>query len=294
MAWELLIAAHVFISAFTPIVLRWFSLKFPKIHYLPVLFIYLGVSLTGLIVSLGHSIITSSPLPNINSYSNLWPLLVVGVFIPLSWITQYKLIRYIGASNVAVATMLNFLFAAIFAIIFLNESVSGLFIYGSLLLICGILISSFVRPDTKHKLKTSKVKILLLILLMSFSFGIGIMSEKIAINDSGIWNYMIFGWFSQLIGASIFIGIAGRKEIFSASWPQIKGSIFIGIIGAAAGLTFISALSMGQLSNTVMASTAKVTLTALLAAILLKERNQVLLRILAIILAILGLWLVTQ
>lgn len=294
MIWYSLITAHIVVGAFMPIALRKYSLRYPKIHFIPVISIYICVALVGLIVAIAHTIISGSQLPSINNYSNLWPLVGVGIFIPLSWTIQFRLIRYIGASNTAVALMTNYLAASVFAVVLLKDSVSTLFIAGSFLLLSGVLVSSFVRPDSKHNQKISKFKILGLILLMSLSFGFGIMCEKVAIDDASVWAYIMFGWCAQLVGASIIIGIAGKKEIVKVTWPQAWHGLLIGLLGALAGLTFVGALSISQLSNTVMATSAKVTLTALLAAFLLKERNQILLRILAIILAIAGLWLIAR
>lgn len=294
MVWYSLITAHIVFGAFMPIALRKYSLLYPKIHFIPVISIYICVAFVGLITAISHTIVSGSQLPSINNYSNLWPLLGVGIFIPLSWTIQFRLIRYIGASNTAVALMTNYLSASFFAVVLLKESISSLFIVGSFLLLCGVVVSSFVRPDTKHKQNVSKLKIFILVLLMSFSFGFGIMCEKVAIDDAGVWSYIMYGWSAQLVGASIIIGLAGKNEILKITWPQAWHGLLIGLLGALVGLTFVGALSISQLSNTVMATSAKVTLTALLAALLLKERNQILLRILAIILAIVGLWLIAR
>ena len=294
MIWYSLITAHIVVGAFMPIALRQYSLLHPKIHFIPVISIYICVALVGLITAIGHALFSGSQLPSINDYSNLWPLVGVGVFIPLSWTIQFRLIRYIGASNTAVALMTNYLAASVFAVVLLKESISTIFIAGSLLLLCGVVVSSFVRPDTKHKQRVSKLKIISLILLMSLSFGFGIMCEKIAIDDANVWTYIMYGWFAQLIGASIIIGIAGKKEIAKVTWSQVWQGLLVGLLGALAGLTFVGALSISQLSNTVMATSAKVTLTAFLAALLLKERNQIPLRMLAIGLAIVGLWMIAK
>jgi len=294
MTWISLIVAHVIFSAFMPIALRKYSLLYPKVHYMPVLCIYICVATVGVVVSISHSLSTGVSLPSLKDYSSLWPLIGVGILIPLSWAIQFRLVRYIGASNTAVALMANYLAASVFAVVLLKESISAIFIAGSLLLLCGVVVSSFVRPDTKHKQKVSKLKIISLILLMSLSFGFGIMCEKIAIDDASVWAYIMFGWTAQLVGAFIIIGTAGRKEIVKIKWSQFWHGLLIGLLGALEGLTFVAALSIGQLSNTVMAVSAKVTLVALLAAFLLKERNQIPLRMLAIGLAIIGLWMIAK
>ncbi len=294
MIWYSLITAHIVFGAIMPIALRKYSLLYPKIHFIPVISIYICVATVGVITAICHTFVSGSQLPLINDYSNLWPLVGVGIFIPLSWTIQFRIIRYIGASNTAVALMTNYLAASVFAVVLLKESISTIFIVGSFFLLCGVVVSSFVRPDTKHKQRVSKLKIISLILLMSLSFGFGIMCEKIAIDDANVWTYIMYGWLAQLIGASIIIGIAGKKEIAKVTWPQARHGLLIGLLGALAGLTFVGALSISQLSNTVMATSAKVTLTAFLAAFLLKERNQIPLRMLAIGLAIIGLWMIAK
>lgn len=294
MIWYSLITAHIVFGAIMPIALRKYSLLYPKIHFIPVISIYICVAAVGVITAICHTFVSGSQLPLINDYSNLWPLVGVGIFIPLSWTIQFRIIRYIGASNTAVALMTNYLAASVFAVVLLKESISTIFIVGSFFLLCGVVVSSFVRPDTKHKQRVSKLKIISLILLMSLSFGFGIMCEKIAIDDANVWTYIMYGWFAQLIGASIIIGIAGKKEIAKVTWSQVWQGLLVGLLGALAGLTFVGALSISQLSNTVMATSAKVTLTAFLAAFLLKERNQIPLRMLAIGLAIIGLWMIAK
>lgn len=89
--------------------------------------------------------------------------------------------------------------------------------------------------------------------------------------------------------SSYFLIIFGRKEIAktnSSFWPQ---ALIAGLLTALAGALFILSLSKGLLSVIILAASAKVALTAVLAIWLLKERNNIKRRIAAIFITITGL-----
>jgi drug/metabolite transporter (DMT)-like permease len=288
MTWEITIVLMAVFGAFSAILARHISLVNPKVFVLVGVFVYLAVATSGFI----QSIIFGGGLATF-PLSTAWPYLIIeGAFIPSAWLIQYRLIRYIGAGNAVTVSTFNTLMAALVGIIYLHEGLSLNFVIGAICIITGTLITLRIQPDTEHHTRVSRIVLLSLILTGATLFAVGMFFEKMAINAIGVWNYSTYGWGMQLVGAMTLFIIFGQKELKHIKLKIIKNSFLLGVIGSISGGLYIYAVSIGTLSHTVVASSGKVAITALLAAIILKERNAMALRITAFTLSISGLWLI--
>ena len=116
--------------------------------------------------------------------------------------------------------------------------------------------------------------------------------EKMAINQLGPWHYMAYGWLMQFVGVLALFLLFGRSEMKHMNIVIAKKATLLGAITSVAGLLYVYALSKGSLSYTVVAISGKSALVLVLAAIFLKERNQMQFRILAFITVVVGLVLI--
>jgi len=92
--------------------------------------------------------------------------------------------------------------------------------------------------------------------------------------------------------ASLYMIIFGRHELSNLKKKTFRQGVFLGFTVALAGVFFVYALSMGTLSQSVMVAGSKLLLTTVLAAIFYKERNDILKRMIALLLSIIGLLLI--
>lgn len=225
--------------------------------------------------------------------TSVWPyLLVQGVAIPAAWLIQYKLISYIGASNTVIATTLNIVTTALLGVVALGEPVSFSFGLGAVLMSLGVILALQLQPDTHHHAHVSFARKLVLTAIGSFIFAIGMTSEKIAVDHIGAWSYMGVGWSLQAVGALTMFVLLGRHELPRITTHTISKGLLLGLLTSVAGALYVYAVSIGSLSHTIVATSGKVVVVMFLAAIFLHERNRPLQRGLALLLTMLGLWLV--
>lgn len=288
MTWTLVITLQIIASSCMTIVSRRFSLQDRKAFFVLGAFMYLTIASAGFL----YSFIAANGLPDIPNIE-AWPLLIgAGTAIPLSWLAQYKLIGLIGAGNAVIATSLNTAAAAFAGILFLNESLSIFFALGALSLFLSIFVAFRIKPDTEHIQTENLRKVILIVMTGALFFAIGMLFEKKALTTIGVWNYAAYGWGMQAVGAVVIAAIFGRKEHEHITRNTVLRSVILGTITSIAGGLYIYALNLGSLSNTALASSGKVALTMLLAALFLHERNNIGRRVLAFALATLGILLI--
>lgn len=286
MTWELVITVQVLVSAAMTVFTRRLALNDRK------LFFVIGALSYGVIALMGFIFATAfgRGIPTITNVE-AWPYLASeGIFIPLSWLLQYKIISMLGASNAVLATMLNYVGAAITGFILLNENYTLAFFIGALFILSSVYLSFRIQPDTTHSDNSTLITKSVIVITMALFFSIGIFSEKQAIELIGVWNYAAFGWGLQFLGAIIILVFFGRHEFKHITRKSVQSGLILGFVTSISGGLFIYALSVGTLSNTIIAASAKIAVTMFLAAIILKETNSLNVRIAAFILAVLGLF----
>lgn len=285
MVWQTLIILQIIASSLLVIWTRHVSVRSRKSAFGVGLISYGCVAVMGFVYSILHS----RALPVLPHGIAWLYILAEGLLIPASWLFQFKLVSHIGASNAVISSTFNSLGAAFLGIILLGETITVSFVFGTLLVMGGIYLAFIIKPDEQHPVTaTFNTKALLLIgAVVCFSFGM--FFEKKAIGAIGVWNYAMFGWAMQFVGAMSLYLIFGRKEISSLPKKVWHKAMVLGLMTSVAGLFYILALSVGTLSHTVVATSGKIAITMVLAAIFLHERNNMPLRIGAFSLAMLGI-----
>lgn len=289
MSWQVAIILQILVSAVMTLFTRQLSLSLKKAFFSVGMLSYLAITVAGSLyaLTLGH---TGFNLPP----ANVWPyLLIEGCCIPAAWLTQYKLMSYIGASNAVIATTVNTVGAALAGILFLNEPLTAAFVSGAVFIIGGMVIALRIRPDEVHQHARVSLALKIGILILgTLLYALGMFAEKYAVNSLGVWRYVIFGWGAQGIGALVLFLAFGRRELTGINRRVIRGGIALGLITSLSGLLYIYALSIGSLSHTIIAASGKTAIVMILAAIFLRERNSLWQRIAAFLLATIGLWLI--
>lgn len=288
MTWQIAITLQILASVVMTMFTRRITLSNKNVFISIGVGSYFVVAICGIILS----ITSNGGLPALPSATAWGYILIEGLCIPASWLIQYKLISRIGAGNAITVSTLNTISTALLGILFLSEGVSMHFIVGALFIIGGTLITLRIHPDLDHHSRPPLMLLLTLVTAGAVLFAIGMYFEKIAINTIGVWNYSAYGWGMQLVGVTILFLLFGRKELPHITHQVIRHSLLLGLTTSVAGGLYIYALSIGSLSHTVVATSGKVAITALLAAVFLKERNNLVLRFTAFLLSIIGLWVI--
>ena len=285
MSWQLVISAQIVVSAIMTVFTRRLTLFDNK------LFFIIGAVSYGTIAVAGfaYSLIFGGHLPHV-PIGHAWLYLIAeGICIPASWLLQYKIISKLGASNAVIVATLNNIGAALMGFVFLGDRFSLTFFLGAAFVLASIVIAFRIQPDTSHHKSLSLSSKALLVGGMVAFFSIGMIAEKQAISLIGVWNYAGFGWGLQFCGALILCLIYGWREVPFVTTATVRKALLLGLITSVAGGLYIYALSLGTLSNTIVAASGKIALTTLLAAIFLKERNALGLRLIAFGLSVVGL-----
>ena len=288
--WPLVIIAQVIFSSVMTIATRKLSLSNRRVFFVVGFFTYLVVALMGIVYSIVFGV-DWSYLPKAEEWRYIIP---ASIGIVTSWLVLYRTIALVGASNAVLISMANYIGSATLGYLILGEAISSTFLAGAILIIASLWIAFTVRPDTEHKSNVPLYVKLLLVLTMIVAFSFGMLFEKLAIDTMGVWEYARYGWLMQFVCASILVAAIGRKEFIHVDKQVVRKALILGLLTSVAGGLYILALSLGTLSGTMLATSAKITLTSVLAYLFLNERNALGLRIVGLMAAIIGLWLIIQ
>lgn len=285
MTWQIIILAQVLVSALMTVFTRKLSLADHKLFFVIGGVSYGVVALMGIVYSFLFGVgVTKFPS------SVAWPFLITeGVFIPISWLLQYKIIRHFGAGNAVLISALNYVGTASLGFIVFREYFSVSFLVGFLLILASIVVAFKIQPDTVHRQTASTRLKISLVVVMVATFALGMAAEKQAINVIGVWQYAQFGWTLQFIGAAGLLALFGRSELTHVTRKKLRGGAILGILTSVAGVLYIYALSLGSLSHTIVAASGKIALVMLFAALFLNERNDMKLRITSFVMSVFGL-----
>ncbi|MBP9852612.1 MAG: hypothetical protein QG629_355 [Patescibacteria group bacterium] len=288
MSWQVAIVLVIIASSVLPLFTRTLTLRHSHAFFTIGLSMYAAVATVGFVISfLGRGGIPPLPVPE------AWPYIVLeGICIPMAWLIMYKIVGMIGASNAALANSANIVLSVIAGVIVLHEGVSWKFLLGAACIIVAMLLALTIRADKKHASKGALGLKVLLLLVGAVLYAIGMLTEKQAISMIGVWDYALYGWTAQAMGVGVIVGIFGWREFRRTTPKVLQDGFILGLLTSVAGGLYIYALSKGTLSGTMLAISAKIALTMVLATIFLGERNNIEMRFLAFVCTIIGLALV--
>lgn len=286
--WPVIIASQVVVSSIMTITARKLSLSNQRVFFVVGFVIYLVVAVMGTSLSFLFGV-EPSYFPSTEEWRYIMP---ASLLIVSSWLLLYKIIALLGASNAVLVSMANYIGTAVLGFIILDEPITPAIILGAIFVIIGILIVFSIKPDSTHTSRATSTTKFLLLLAMVVTFSSGMMFEKLAIDSMGVWQYARYGWLMQFVCAAATVGLLGRREIVYITRQTIHKALVLGLLTSIAGGLYILALSLGTLSGTVLAASAKITLTSVLAYVVLNERNSLGHRIVALLLSLLGMVLI--
>lgn len=287
MTWQLAIILQIVVSSAMTLYMRRISLSIRQVFFGVAVLSYAIIAVAGWMYAVIMSDNIQLPPRDI-----WWLLVIQGVAIPGSWLVQYRLIKYIGASNAVIVTTLNTLAAAAAGVMLLGEAIDWRFVLGAVMIVGGILMALGLRADTEHTASLPFSVKVLLALTGAGLFAVGMFAEKSSVDSIGAWQYMGFGWSMQAIGSLTLFALFGRSEIRHIDRSVMRRAGALGVLTSIAGGLYVYALSLGTLSQTVIATSGKAAVVMVFAALFLHERNALHIRLMAFVLTMCGLWLV--
>lgn len=285
MSWQLLIGLSVVIYSFSAL-LQKVLLKSDKSDPIAFsIFFQLGVSIViGLIVLLWRK---SIPLPELSGIG--FSLLLMAILYSLGNIFVFSSLKSTDASIFTIIFSSKTLFSIVGAMVFLGEVVGPVKWLSILLIIAGIVVTSF----KKTKLKLSKGEIFAV--LAAMSFGLAGTNDASLIKHFDPYAYSVIGFLlpgllisliypHKLKGISYFL----HKDVF------YKMILLCTLYGLSASF-FFAALQASPSTTVVFAVNAfGSVLTVVLSIFILKEKENMFRKILGVLLALAGLILVNS
>ncbi len=291
MSYQIAVVLQMLLSAISVLFSRKIALSTKGVFFGIGTLSYLAIGVMGYVYA---SIAHGSPIISMPEGVNWLLLAVVGFGVPISWLIHYKLLTFVGASNATIISTINVVATATIGIIVLGEPMTTTLMTGGALVIVGVVLSLGIKTDTTRRKQASVYTKIALIVSGSIIFSVAMFVEKSMIDQMGMWNYAAFGWGMQAVGAFLLCVIFGRRELKKMTLPVITKGLGLGFITSLAGLPFAYALSVGNLSNTILASSGRTAIVVVFAAVLFRERNNLGMRIAAFVAVVIGTWLLLR
>lgn len=236
-------------------------------------------------ITLLYALIQGFHLPSLF----LLPLFIVsGSLYAIGTIAYFKAYKFIGASEVTVLGGVGVIMTIIASFVFLHDKLTLLQILGVLLILSAVVVVNFM----KHQFKRNTGA--LLALLGTTAYGLAVVNDSYIIRHYDAVSYIPL--ISFVPGMLLLLRYIRRIRSIIRTVRSIDINLIIFIIlYAIQAISFYSALQAGALVLQISAiSRASIILTVILATLFLKEREHILLKIIAAILTTTGVLLVTK
>lgn len=209
--------------------------------------------------------------------------LICGIFGGGFYIASYTAQKHVEAGVTTLVSNIYTPVTIVLATIFLHEGLNLIQIFGTILLLFGIIIVS-----QKHRISKLKFdKYFLLMLLSGVMLGISLTAERTLQKTTGFTAGTMFSWWSQCLFLGLSTFITKNKSAYSKKDITITGTLrFLQLLSWVI-LTFV----VGNLSLVSSITTFKVVLIFIAAAIFLKERTDLPRKIIGSLIALFGLLL---
>lgn len=277
--WLLLLFIHVFaLTGFNLILRKSLLNKVDK-------FTLATVMQTGIAIPMAIVLIFYPP--DFSSYSggdyiNLVAVILLGIGLH---VTNVKALEYLEASVFSVIYNLRLVISTVFGILFLNEDVVWLRILGGLLILIAIVI---VRQKSSKSIRAKGVE---WGIIAAFTIASLNLSEKLMINSVGVMNYFPI---AQVVAAALmWLYLLYRQEKIDKKLLLQPRMLQLMTLRAISAYGFTFALATGALISVGnYISGMSVILMTVLGALLLGERDYLMRKVLATVVAVAGLTII--
>jgi hypothetical protein len=203
----------------------------------------------------------------------------------------FLVFRYVDAAIGSLFTTLNLVAVVIISSLTINETLTSMQLVGAVVLFAAILIVllSHLSKAKRHRWEIG----LILTIIGSLAFGAAIASEKYLLDQIGLPTYGVFGFGVQVF-MLVILALLFRPKHFALykNSSFVKNVIGLGVVRAGAGLLFVIALVMADNASLVgVLSGLKIIITAILAGVFLHETQLMGRKLVAAMVAFVGVGL---
>lgn len=287
LTWNIVISFYILMNAINSVARRWLTLKHPHIIYFFSVMNYVFILTVGVI----YVLITEKAIPELPMGSTV-VLLLIGqaIFITISWLLQLVLIRRADATTTSVLSNLLPIFIILISYFVFKEKLTASFFIGTMILLLGSFLAVKSKQDNESDDKNSSLLSIFFISFIAFGFlAIGTSMEKAALDIIGVGSYVFYGWGMQIIVSILIFVFMHHKEKKYYNKEMIIDSTKIGVFSGLSATAYLIALSLGSFASTNMAAIGKVAIVLILSYFLLNEKDNLLLKIVSIIVTFIGL-----
>ena len=241
--------------------------------------IVFGFLLTAIIGSI--SLIKGFQMPPITQY----PLqfLLVGVLYGFGTVFVFKALKHIGASEVTIIGASRSLVTILFSIMLLHEAYNVQKWIGAFLIIAAVILVA----DTRKGFKLHKG--VGFALLYALFYGLAVVNDTFLLRHSELLSYVTA---SSIIPPLLILSVYPKSVFAMKQFLDLKlfMKIFVmSLFYSIAAIAFFTAISIGAgASQMGPANQASVVLTVIFAALFLKERKNLPLKLVAAVLVSIG------
>lgn len=227
------------------------------------------------------------------TFSNFRPfflnLILMMVLNGLGAISQFKALKYLEASKFTVIFASRALVAILASSLLLNEGLSAKQWLGTLLILAGVFLVNIQAAKISFSKKES------LALLSAIAFGFANVNDRFLLKSLPVYPYVILAFILPgVFIAALFPDTIKKMKVFFER-RLLKKMFLLCLIFSASSLTFFASLAKVDSASKVLSiNLTTVIVTVLLAIIFLKERENLVQKLLGAFSSFLGLFLVSS
>ncbi|MBL7159915.1 DMT family transporter [Candidatus Microgenomates bacterium] len=226
------------------------------------------------------------------SFPDLKPLLpnlfLMMVLNGIGAISQFKALKYVEASRYAVIFSARVFVTILASSFILKEGLSVMQWLGTLLIVAGVTLVNIKSTRLSFSKKEG------LALLSAVVFGLSNTNDRFLLKSFKVYPYIFLGYILPAFFVVMLNPYTIRKMKVFLKWQLLKKLLLFSVLFVISGLAFFSALQLvDNSSKVIVINLTPVILTVLLAVVFLKERDNLLEKILGAVLSFIGLLLVS-
>lgn len=219
--------------------------------------------------------------------SSIYGLIVmfsISILWVLGGILYFWLMKHTEASIVSIIMTSRVVFTTLIARLFLLEYSSTMQFIGMGLILAGVLLT-----QQYHK-KSVRPRSIVLLVITALIFGLGNIADRIATKEMNLFFYISASFLIPgILTLMIMFAREGKKTI-TQSHVHIYAILIIGILTGMAATAQVAGISVAPtVGQAVFVGQLKTIFVIILAAIFLRERTYLLIKIFASILCTIGL-----
>jgi drug/metabolite transporter (DMT)-like permease len=241
--------------------------------------------LTGIVIGVVGFLSADMSLPS-NLPGLIWNLVLMTFLYGFSNVLIFKSLKEIEASKFTVIFAARPFFTVLASSFFLKEFLSGIQWAGSLLIFAGVILVN---------LKSSKFSLdkgSLLALLGAIAFGLANTNDRYLLSSFNVYPYITIGFIMPAVLVSLVYPQELKKIELFLDQKILKRVFVLSVVYAFSAITFFAALQASDNSSQVASiNITSVIVTVILATVFLKERDNLLKKLIGAGLSFAGLLL---